>query len=435
MDSEQVNLEFKRQYIEDIKYTVLAFANSEGGRLLVGVEDDGSVCGVADPDETMLRIMNTVRDAIRPDITMFTRCQIVEMEGHKVIELTVQRGTSRPYYLSGKGIRPEGVYVRQGAASVPASETAILNMISETAGACYEEAVSLCQELTFKKADAYFRQKKIAFGDAQKRSLGLINGDGLYTNLAQLLSDQCAHTIKLAVFDGSAKSVFRDRMEATGSLFEQMHQSFEFIDRHNCLHSRFDGLDRIDERDYPVEAVRESLLNALIHRKYDIAGATLVSMFEDRLEFVTLGGLAPGIQPDDLSLGVSVLRNRNLADVFYRLHLVEAYGTGLMKINECYADASVKPKIEISSNAFKITLPNLHFRQLIASVSDERVSEADLSARILSLFQNRDALSRKEIEKALQISQTSAINGIRALMDKGVLLRRGTGKNTRYVRG
>lgn len=207
---------------------------------------------------------------------------------------------------------------------------------------------------------------------------------------------------------------------------------------HNRLHSSFDGLERIDERDYPIEAIRESLLNAFIHRKYDIGGATLVSMFDDRLEFVTLGGLAPGIQQDDLGLGVSVLRNRNLANVFYRLHLIEAYGTGLMKIHECYAEASVKPKIEISSNAFKISLPNLHFRQqvqLIASASHERVSEVDLSARILSLFQKRDALSRKDIETALQISQTSAINALRALLDQGRIIRRGMGKNTRYVRG
>lgn len=308
-------------------------------------------------------------------------------------------------------------------------------MISETSGACYEEAVSLCQELTFKKADAYFRQKKVAFGDAQKRSLGLINSDGIYTNLALLLSDQCMHSVKLAVFDGSAKTVFRDRIEATGSLFEQMQQSFEFINRHNRLHSRFEGLERIDERDYPVEAIRESLLNAFIHRKYDIAGATLVSMFDDRLEFVTLGGLAPGIQPDDLSLGVSVLRNRNLANVFYRLHLIEAYGTGLMKIHECYADAPVKPKLEITSNAFKITLPNLHFRQPAASVMPKGVAPADLSDRIMALFQTRDTLSRKEIESMLDISQTSAINGIRALLEQGRIIRRGTGKNTRYVRG
>ena len=307
-------------------------------------------------------------------------------------------------------------------------------MISETSGACYEEAVSLKQELTFKKAEAYFRQKKVAFGEAQKRSLGLINSDGIYTNLALLLSDQCVHSVKLAVFDGSAKTVFRDRMEATGSLFEQIHQSFEFISRHNRLHSSFDGLERIDERDYPIEAIRESLLNAFIHRKYDIGGATLVSMFDDRLEFVTLGGLAPGIQQDDLGLGVSVLRNRNLANVFYRLHLIEAYGTGLMKIHECYAEASVKPKIEISSNAFKISLPNLHFRQPSANLPDAEETEC-LTERILALFQNKEALSRKEIESMLDISQTSAINALRALLDQGRIIRRGMGKSTRYVRG
>ena len=128
MAQESDNLEFKREFVDDIKYTVIAFANTRGGKLWIGVEDDASVCGVPNPDETMLRLTNAIRDAIRPDVTLFTRCQTIQMDGKNVVEVCVQRGTSRPYYLAGKGIRPEGVYIRQGASSVPASETMILNM-------------------------------------------------------------------------------------------------------------------------------------------------------------------------------------------------------------------------------------------------------------------------------------------------------------------
>ena len=121
--------EFKREYTDDLKYAVLAFANTDGGKIYIGINDDGSVRGVQDADGTMLRVTNMIRDVIRPDVTKFTECAVEQMDEQSVIILTVQRGTARPYYLAGKGVRPEGVYIRQGASSVPASETAILYMI------------------------------------------------------------------------------------------------------------------------------------------------------------------------------------------------------------------------------------------------------------------------------------------------------------------
>ena len=160
---ETKTIEFKREYMDDIKYAVVAFANTDGGKIYVGVNDDGSIHGVENTDETMLRLTNMIRDSIRPDVTMFTECTVEAMEGKAVVVLTVQRGTARPYYLAGKGIRPEGVYVRQSASSVPASETAILNMIKETSGDRYEDARSINQQLTFEKAESYFAKRAISF--------------------------------------------------------------------------------------------------------------------------------------------------------------------------------------------------------------------------------------------------------------------------------
>lgn len=151
---ENKTTEFKREYMDDIKYAIVAFANTDGGKIYIGVNDDGSVRGIENTDAVMLRITNMIRDSIRPDVTMFTECAIETIEEKPVVVLTVQRGTARPYYLAGKGIRPEGVYVRQSASSVPASETAILNMIKETSGDRYEDARSINQQLTFEKRKA-----------------------------------------------------------------------------------------------------------------------------------------------------------------------------------------------------------------------------------------------------------------------------------------
>lgn len=432
------NIEFKRQYTDDIKYAVLAFANTEGGTLYIGINDDGSVEGVENPDAVMLQVMNMIRDTIRPDITVAVDCSTELMENKHVVVLTIQRGVARPYYLANKGIRPAGVYVRQGASSVPASETAILQMIRESSGDVYEEARSLNQNLTFKEAEAYFAKKHLQFGDAQKRTLQLISADGTYSNLGMLLSDQCISIIKLAVFEGSKKTVFHDRKELSGSLFKQLEDAYAYINQFNYTRSEFPGLERVDTRDYPPEAVREALLNAVIHREYGIGGPTLISIFDDRIEFVTIGGLVKGLSLADIKLGVSMLRNKNLANVFYRLHLIEAYGTGLLKIDECYADCAVKPQLLATDNAFKLVLPNINFaakRVKNYSLADESKTASKKEERyqiVLELARKNSLVTRSMIEKALHVSTSTAVLVLKKMLQLGLLKKYGEGRNVSY---
>lgn len=435
MQTENKTTELKREYVDDIKNTVVAFANCDGGTIYIGINDDGSIRGVDDADETMLRVTNAIRDAVRPDVTMFVDCGGEDIDGKQVVRVTVRRGTARPYYLRGKGIRPEGVYVRQGASTVPASETAILDMIKETGGDSYEAARSLIQHLTFDKAAEFFKRRGVSFGAAQMRTLRMIGEDGTYTNLAFLLSDQCAHSLKMAVFEGGRKSVFKDRLELSGSLLAQLDGAYEFIDRFNRTRAEFDGLDRIDRRDYPPEAVREALLNALVHRDYSFSAPTLISVFDDRIEFVSVGGLVKGLSMDDLRLGVSILRNPNLANIFYRLRLIEAYGTGMLKINECYEDALQKPKIEASSHAFKVTLPNVNFgaESVVEKVPAHRERAKEQRVRVIEeLCRENGYVTRKDLEKAFEISQATAVLLLRKLTGDGLLVKEGSGSNVRY---
>ena len=146
---ESETIELKEIVTEEIKKEIIAFANCDGGKLYIGVKDDGTVIGVDDADNVSLQISNMVRDTIKPDVTMFVHYETIEEEGKEIIAIDIQRGTDRPYYLAKKGMRPEGVYVRQGYSSVPATDNAIRRMIKETDGDRFEAMRSLNQNLTF----------------------------------------------------------------------------------------------------------------------------------------------------------------------------------------------------------------------------------------------------------------------------------------------
>lgn len=429
MIREGLNVEFKRQFTKEIIKTVVAFINTNGGKIYIGIEDDGTLIGIDNSDKVLLTLTNSIRDSIKPDVTLFTSCEIENRDGKKVIVVDVQKGVAAPYYLSEKGIRPSGVYVRQGASSVPATDAAILKMIRDSDGENFEELRSLIQELDFYTLKKEFNEASIKLEDSQMKTLHIIDDSGLYTNLGLLLSEQCQHTIKVAVYEGCSKEIFKDRYEFSGSIMKQMKDVYDFLDRYNRTHSEVTGIIRKDTREYPEVAIREALLNAIVHKDYAFSGSTLISIFDDRIEFVTIGGLVRGINEDDILLGVSISRNKNLARIFYQLKWIEAYGTGILKTIESYERFGLKPNIEISSNAFKITLPNTSI------ISQKKNGYTHLNEKemvIITMFDKSETISRIDVERELSISQPTAINLLKKLLDKSIITRFGNGKNTLY---
>ena len=434
-ETEMVELKAVAQ--DSIKKEIVAFANCNGGTVYVGVADDGTVLGVEDVDERALQVSNMVRDAVKPDVTMFVRYETLDCDGKAVIAVEVQRGTNRPYYLAKKGLRPESVYVRQGHSSVPATDAAIRQMIKETDGDSFEDMRSLNQKLTFKSTKKEFETRDIPFSSPQMQTLKIISPDGLYTNLGLLLSDQCPHTVKAAVFEGTDQSVFKDRREFSGSLMRQLSEAYDYIDFHNQTHATFQKLLRIDTRDYPEVAVREALLNSLVHRDYSFRASTLISIYDDRIEFVSVGGLLPGLELEDLMMGVSACRNPHLANVFYRLQLIEAYGTGMRKIMGAYAGAASQPQIMTTSNAFKIVLPNVNFTPTEAKRPAATSKKAPVASRsredeILRFLAEYPSITRREAQALLGVSQSTAGRILKEMMDKGQIVSHGASRALRY---
>lgn len=441
---ESETVELKEVVVDDIKKEIIAFANCDGGKLYIGVRDDGTVIGLDNADIVSLQISNMVRDAIKPDITMFLHYETIVENGKNVVVVDIQRGTDRPYYLAKKGMRPEGVYVRQGYSSVPATDTAIRRMIKETDGDRFEAMRCLNQDLTFEATKKEFELRKTDFGPQQMRTLKLIDQDGLYSNLALLLSDQCVHTIKVAVFQGTDQTIFKDRREFTGSLMQQMNEVYDFIDFRNQTRATIEKLYRVDVRDYPEVAVREALLNLLVHRDYSFSASAFISIYEDRIEFVSIGGLMPGIDLEDVMVGISVCRNQDLANVFYRLHLIEAYGTGMGKIMKAYESMQVKPVIETTKNAFKIILPNINAKYETENATVKTKSGtpvtvhtekklSDEEEKILEYARKHGAITRNDVIGLLEVSASTAARVIRKMVKTNLLEQKGKARNTHYT--
>lgn len=425
-------VELKAEVVGDICKEVIAFANTKGGTLYIGVSNDGRVVGVKNADQVILQLNNMIRDSIKPDVTMFVGYELQHIGDKDIIAVTIQKGTDRPYYLGSKGLKPSGVYVRNGTSSDPATDTAIRRMIKETDGDSFESMRSLEQNLSFEAAKKQFEKRNTPFDPAKMQTLGMISEDGIYSNVALLLSDQCPSTIKAATFSGEDKGSFQDRREFGGSLFQQMEELYSYLDMRNQTKATFDGLYRIDTRDYPEDALREALLNSLVHRDYSFRASTLVSVYADRIEFVSVGGLPSGIELDDIMLGLSVCRNPKLAAIFYRLQLIEAYGTGMPKIINAYAETELKPKIEVSSNAFKITLPN---RNAGANKSETLVGTIKSDKkRILDFIGFHGHIVRSDVERLLKVSQATANRILKHMVAEGLIYQDGNGRKTKYRR-
>lgn len=427
---ESETVELKLIVTDLIKKEIVAFANSEGGTIYVGVSDDGEVVGIEDSDKSGLQVSSMVHDNIKPDLSMFVSYRTLNFDGKEVLSIDVERGTNRPYYLANKGLRPEGVYIRHGLSSIPASDSTIRNMIKETDGDVYESLRSINQDLTFNSCENELKNRNIDF---KEQALKLVSNDGLYTNLGLLLSDQCPYTIKAAVFEDYDQSLFKDRNEFSGSLLKQLEDVYSYIDKYNNNRSTFDKLWRIDSRDYPEKALREALLNSIVHRDYSYSASTLISIYKDRLEIVSVGGLMPGYELKDIKNGLSDTRNPNLANIFYRLKLIEAYGTGIKKIYDAYELSGCEPEIITTNNSFKIILPNINYKQnnnLYISSPEMIYCDENI---LLKYLNDNQSITRKEVETLMGLSQSSAGRILKKMVDEGKLIQFGGSRNIKYI--
>mgnify|MGYP002610539885 CR=1 FL=1 len=429
MQYESERIEYKFQMIDDIYKEVIAFANTDGGVIYFGIDDKGNLIGIDNVDETYTRLTNGIRDAIHPDVTMFVR---YVLQDNKVIRIEVGEGSYKPYYLKAKGMKPAGVYVRQGTSSVQASPEQIRQMIKDN----FEDDRCLDQNLTFEAAKAAFQQYGVEFSVGKYRALGITKND-VFTNLALLLSDQCLHTTKIAVFNDESCTEFRDSKEFCGSIFKQFENAINYLALCNRTVSTIKGVVRTDRQDYPEEAIREALLNALVHRDYSFSGSIIINVNDSKMEFISLGGLLPGLSTEDIRIGVSQPRNKKLAEIFHRLRLIESYGTGIRRIFKLYENCPVQPSIEATTNAFRIVLPNMNATDAAnedtpATTGKSTAAITPQMKTVMDYLAEYGEMTDEDLQELLNIKKTRAYLLSRQMNENGLIDIIGRGAGKRY---
>ena len=411
---ETKKLEFKSDITNTFLKTVSAFANYEGGQIKFGVADDGKVIGLKNPVQSCLDIENKINDTIRPQ----PQYELVVQESDKTVILTVEAGRNKPYTYKSKAYR------RNDTATIEVDELELTRLILQGKNINYEELPADNHELSFKILEKRAKQE-IGIKSLNKdvlKTLNLYSDSDGYKQAAALLADENEFPgIDIARFGESISIILKRVTFEHESVLEELEKAVR-IYRDYYQYEEIQGIERKKAEKIPEEAFRETIANALIHRTWDVNAHIRVMMFDDRIEISSPGGLPTGISEEEYLKGnVSVLRNPILGNVFYRLHIVEILGTGIVRIQEAYKYSDKKPVFEIFDNSIKVILPVIGNADL---TEDEKVVYEVLSKTMPK--------SISEITDMTPFGKSKVTTLLKSLARKNYVSVTGNGRGTKY---
>lgn len=413
---ETATLEFKQQLSKSYLKTVSAYANYGTGKIIFGIADDGTPVGLADPQDTCLRIEHAINDSIDP-VPRFE----LSIEGDtRTVTLTVHEGPDKPYLSSGRAYR------RTDTSTVEVSRLEYGRLVLTGEHVSFDALVAKEQNLAFGHLEKELASK-LGLKPLDQNSLislELMAPSGEYCNAAALLADSNHFPgIDIARFGGSINIIHSRHTFERTSVLEQMQRTLEVFDTYYA-YEEIVGFERITKTLVPREAFREAIANALVHRCWDVRANIKVGMFADRIEITSPGGLPAGITEElYLAGGPSVARNPILANVFFRLGHIERFGTGIPRILDEYAHETVSPSFALRDSSITVMLP-------VTVLENVTLDEE----AILAVLAKGSALARSQISEKTQLSKSKAIRTLNALVEKGLVTKVGEGRSVRYER-
>lgn len=410
-------LEFKSEVTNSFLKTVSAYANFGTGVIQFGIRDDGSICGVADAGKVCLDLENRINDSIspKPDYSLSIDNRT------DVITLMVSEGRYKPYLYKGKAYR------RSDTASIEVDGLELKRLTLEGSNLYYEELVNEEQELTFSILEAELKRtlEISELTDDMLRTFGFYTKERRYNIAAALFADLNSFSGIDAARFGNSISEILDRETFAGMSVLKQYDLIAVMFKRYYQYEKIEGFERVSVDLIPEAAFREAIANALVHRTWDIRSHIRVSMFSDRVEIVSPGGLPRGITKEEyLNGNISNLRNPILGNLFYRMHYIEMFGTGIKRIKEAYRDCALKPDFEIYENSIVVTLP---------IVQDTPRVTPD-GQKILTLLSGGMQLSAQELAGQLEWSKDKTIRELGKLRKDGYVEVLGTGRATRYAK-
>lgn len=394
--------------------TISAYANYGGGKIIFGIADDGTVKGISKPEEACLNLENKINDSIKP-VPEYS----IEIGEDSTIILSVCEGPYKPYLYKGKA------YKRYDSAATEVDRLEYGRLILEGQNQSYEELPSSMQELTFDRLEEELK-KSLGITCLNKdilKTLELYSEKRGFNNAAALLADKNQFPgIDMIRFGSSIDEIMDRATFEHMSVLAQLSSCIEMFQTY-YQYEKIEGVERKQIDKIPEKAFREAIANALVHRAWDVRASIKISMFEDRIEISSPGGLPAGIGREEYLNGqISVLRNPILGNVFFRLKYIEKFGTGIMRINRSYSNALEKPSYQIFENSIQVVLPVI--------ASDEKLSEKD--KKILDIIRDKGTVSRSEIEKLAGIGKDSTIRSLNLLLKKHIIEKTGAGRGVKY---
>ena len=446
---EDEKTELKRILNDAFEKEVDAFLNTLGGQILIGIEDNGTVCGVENADQVALSIADRIRNNILPSAMGLFTVEIRQEEMQSYLVVTVAGGLERPYYLKKYGMTPNGCYTRIGTQASPMTQNMIDGFFSRRILNTLHNVVSPNQELTFTQLKIYYQEKGYdAAGSYFLKNLDLFTEDGKYNYAAYLMADHNGTSIKVARFRGTEKLDIVERNEfGRCCLIKSALNVLERLNVANTTVVRVGGkAQRKEIRLIDPAALREAVLNAIIHNDYINGAYPVFEIYDDRIEIISSGGLPVGLSEKEFFAGRSLPRNKELMRIFSDMDLCEQLGSGMKKILRIYpqsvfsvSEHFIDVRFDYAEEAMKILREQNQADNQKPNVSDDRINDrinviingkiTEIERNIMELISEQpNATTNMFCQKTGKTARTVS-RALKSLQEKGYLKRIGSRKS------
>ena len=331
-------IELKANLNDKLEREIVAFLNyREGGDLYIGVDDDGNPVKLDDIDGIQCAVADRIKNNIQPsvlglfDIVKEKYCDI------DIIHIIVSSGSEKPYYIKRKGMSESGCFIRIGTSSQPMAQSMIDELYATRTHNSLRRIVSPRQNLTFEQLQIYYQSKGLTLNDKFAENLDLLTEDGKYNYVAYLLADNNGTSIKIAKYSGTDKvDLIENEEYGYCSLIKATKSVLDRLNIENRTLAKITSKERIEKRLVDPVALREAVINAVVHNDYTREVPPVFEVYSDRIEITSYGGLPSGLSEDDFFGCRSMPRNRELMRVFKDLDFVEQLGSGMSRILSAY---------------------------------------------------------------------------------------------------